>query len=188
MKKILRFIYCIFSSPKKEIKMLVCELRSLSFSFSNLSSAGDKVDELVKLFQVLAPVVDSGKIFNLTNSLKRKNYGQLDYLLKDLEVICFNLKKCSRRTGINDSAPGELVTAKNIYLGGKFGLPRKSIIYWLIHKQKLQYEYHDLLRKKGSCYPINSWDILVDQAEDFVSECVPETLAKIDLILGGHED
>lgn len=189
MKRKLKFINAFFFSPKKDMKKIVNELSLLSVELRGLERlGGDKIEELLMLFKITSVFLDSNTINNLSKKIKRKNYGQLDWLTPSLDLICLNLNKCVRGTEINRSKAGNSPTIKDIYLKGEENSFKNNLVWFIFHKPSLKRQYRDIRRPENSLYLMSSWDIVENEAKSFINNCVPEILQEIDFILRVHKN
>lgn len=180
MKKNLKLIYGFFFSPKKDMKKLLNHLSLLSIELKGLEQmGGDEIEKLLTLFKIACVFIDSNKINNLSKKIKRKNYGQLDWLTPSLDLICLNLNKCSRETEINRSKAGNSPTIKDIYLRGEESGYKNNLVYFMFHKPSLKRQYRDIRRPENPVYLMSSWDIVEAEAKSFINNCVPKILEEI---------
>lgn len=189
MKRKFKLINAFFFSPKRDMKNLLNELSLLSIELRGLEQmGGDKIEEMLMLFKITSAFIDSNKINNLSKKIKRKNYGQLDWLTPSLDLICLNLNKCSRGTEINRSKAGNSPTIKDIYLRGEENSFKNNLVWFMLHKPSLKRQYRDIRRPENPVYLMSSWDIVEAEAKSFINDCVPETLEEISFLFRVHEN
>jgi len=140
MKKILRYFYAHIASPKKDLKKILNNLDVLKKQMNEIQLMPNKVEAIVRLFQVLSPLQDKGGFSQTYHKLLEKNYGQLNEAIKAIESIQKHIANCGRKQALNRSEPGEEVTAANVYLGEVWGIWCKPASYFLQHQRKLDLE------------------------------------------------
>ncbi|MFA5838736.1 MAG: hypothetical protein WC849_02260 [Candidatus Paceibacterota bacterium] len=142
MKKVIAFLKSFFMSPKKDIEKIALQLQALGEQVKFVASMPNKVEAIVKLFQVVSPIQDSGGFSQTLSVLRAKNYGQLNEVLETLEILQKHLHNAGRcQYGMNRTKSGEQVTAADVFLGDVFGIWTKSASYWLSKQEELKKEF-----------------------------------------------
>ena len=132
MKKIKARIRALVSNPKNDIRKDHAALIKLKQDIQNISPNLTYVEKLVKLFEIIAPLYDENNFNKTLANLQKKNYGQIDYLVKWYELLIKHIENAGRyEFGVNRTKKGEQVTLDNVFLGNIYGLHTKQASYWL---------------------------------------------------------
>lgn len=163
MKLIARFIVLI-ANPKKDLESF--DFNELEESLKRIDSKSNKIEALIDLFQLISPFQDKNELPGLIKKLEKKNYGQLNEVVKSLKKIQLHVENAGRdRFGMNRSEKGEEVNINNVFIGGVYGLNTKPVSFWLENKEDLEKQIY-LGTEKSVWYFINQ------HAGDFVDSHV----------------
>ena len=177
-------IQAALGNPKKDIQAIMPTLVSLEKEIIEIQKMPNKVEAIVRLFQVISPVQDSGGFSQTIFQIAEKNYGQLDEVLEALGALQNHVKKAGRdEYGMNRTKPGEQVTTANVYLGNVFGIWTQPASYWLENK-----ESSDLRPVNGAVVEkenrlASAWECISEyQAGNFIRSHVDDMLEKIGIL------
>ena len=183
MKNFLKRIYCLFYPSKKDMRLINGELKNLHTQLFNILNDSNKVESLVKFFQVILPFQESGLISETIRNLKSKNYGQNNMAIKTLEKIENHLVKV-QNSEYNQAEFGEIPNYKTIFLGGIFSISKESVEYFLKKREKLEKQDLgiDLPCYKGKGFT-SVWYCLNNyQAENFLKNHTEKILLQISIL------
>jgi len=180
MKKVLAFISAFFSNPKNDIKKSVAQIDDLQRELEKINYMPNKVEAIVRLFQVISPIQDTGGFASLISKLQKKNYGQLDQVIEALETLQKHFTNAGRSIyGFNRTKEGEAVTAEKVYLGNVHGVWTKPASYWLEKQEEFKKDIREDLSRDPE-KPITTWYCIHDyQAANFVKSHVDGILMQI---------
>jgi hypothetical protein len=171
-------ITALFSSPSNDNDAIAIlgQLETLHAQMPN------KVEAIVRLFQVISPLQDAGGFSQTIQKLQEKNYGKLNEAIMALEVLQAHFQNAGRdEYGYNRTKPGEEVTAAKVFLGNVFGLTTQTAAYCLENKKLLEEEnsgYRSNLKSEREY--ISVWYFFHDyQARNFIHSHVPAILHQI---------
>lgn len=183
MKKV-NFFSGLFFSSEKTIEKIQPQLQSLEAEIKKIEEMENKVEAIVKLFQVISPIHDAGgfsqEIFKLT---KHNRSGKLDATIEALKILQSHFRNAGRSEyGMNRTAKGEAVTTEKVFLGNVFGLWTKTAAYWLSEKSKLeQFLRPDV--SKNPDQPVSTWYLINDyQCGGFVKSHTDGILKNIKVL------
>jgi hypothetical protein len=183
MKKLNLFSGLFFSS-KNVINKIEPQLDELKKEIEKIDAMSNKVEAIVRLFQVISPIQDAGgfsqEIFQLQ---KHNKNGKLNGQIEALGVLQAHFRNAGRSEyGINRTKEGEEVTTEKVYLGNIFGLWTKTAAYWLENKSELEKSF----RPDASKYPenpISNWYLINDhQCGGFVKSHTEGILEQIKVL------
>lgn len=162
MKKV-RFFISLFFSSKKTIAKIQPQLQKLEAEIKKIDDMDNKVEAIIRLFQVISQIQDAGGFSQEIINLKKRNRnGKLNTQIKVLEVLQLHFHNAGRNVhGINRTAKGEEVTAEKVFLGNVFGLWTATAAYWLSQKTQLE----KILRpdvSENPEKPISEWYLIHD--------------------------
>jgi hypothetical protein len=183
MKKVFAFIRAMIWSPKRDFRRINEKAVMLQKQMQEISVMPNKVEAIVRLFQVISPLQDAGGFSDVITKLKKKNYGQIDQEISALESLQSHFRSAGRNIfGYNRTKPGEEVTAQSVYLGDVFGLFTKTAAYWLSKQAELQKDYRRDISKDPN-NPVTTWYCINDyQASPFVKHHTEGIIKSIELI------
>lgn len=185
MKKFIACLRALRTSPQKDYMAIAPQLDALKNELETIQQMPNKVEAIIKLFQVISPLHDTGGFSQTEFKLREKNYGQLDQAIMALEVIqkyIHNTGRCE--DGWNRTKPGEEVTAAKVFLGDVFGIWTRPASYWLSKQSELEKTDSNVTPKPNCGYKyISVWYCINDyQAGTFVDKHVAGLLEKIGLL------
>ncbi|MCX6795488.1 MAG: hypothetical protein NT165_02040 [Candidatus Falkowbacteria bacterium] len=180
--KVLASINAILANPQKDINKNE-QIDFLRKEVEKIQAMPNKIEAIVKLFQVISPIQDAGGFSNLINKLQKKNYGQLDPKIDALSILQSHIHNAGRSEyGLNRTKKGETVTSEKVYLGNVFGIWTKTAAYWLSREEELKQVFRDDLTKNPN-QPVTTWYCINDyQAGAFVKSHVEGILEQISII------
>lgn len=183
MKKV-NFFSSLFFSSKKTIEKIQPQLKALEAEIKVIEAMDNKVEAIVKLFQVISPIQDAGGFSQEIFDLKKHNCnGKLNSQIEALGVLQVHFHNAGRSEyGINRTAKGEEVTAEKVYLGNVFGLWTKTAAYWLSEKSKLEKTFRpDVSRDPEN--PASNWYLINNyQCGSFVKSHTDGILKQIKVL------
>ena len=184
MKKFIAFFKSFFMSPKNDIKKINPQLKLLEEQMKFIASMQNKVEAIVKLFQVVSSLQDSGGFSQTLSVLQTKNYGQLTETIEALETLQKHFKNAGRcQFGINRTKKGETVTAADVWLGDVFGIWTKTAAYWLSRQEELKQDLR-LDISKDPNNPVTTWYCINEyQAGGFVKSHTDGILEEVKILL-----
>ncbi|PKM91485.1 hypothetical protein CVU82_02720 [Candidatus Falkowbacteria bacterium HGW-Falkowbacteria-1] len=168
MKKIIKMALCLFNDPQKEIKNDK-RFGDLMYQMLKIQEIDNKVWAMVALLKKIAVIRDNGGFSKLIISLKKRNHGQLNEIIKSLETIQEHIERAGRnRKGINRTNRGEEVTTDKVFFGKIFGLPIQTASYWLERQEIMKKEIREDL-KDDFVKTVTNWTCINNQAGNFVT-------------------
>jgi|GEM_PF-1134178 len=181
--KIKASIKAFLADPKKDIQAILPQLISLKKEIETIKNMPNKVEGVVKLFQVISPLQDTGGFRQTIDLLKQKNHGQLEKQLEALSVLQSHINRAGReQSGWNRTRPGESVDATKVYLGNVYGIWTLTADYWLAHQKENEKDLRpDLSRNPEK--PISTWYLINDfQCGNFIQSHVEGILKQISVL------
>lgn len=149
---------------KKEREVLL----NLKKELQKLETMPNKIEAIVKLFQIVSPMNDSNNFNDLLKSLEKRNYGQLTKKIVAFKSLLSHLNKTDRDSfGMNRTLRGQAVANENIFLGNVYGVWMKPASYWLEESKR----------------PSEALKIIHNQAKNFVESHAPKMIMNINIIL-----
>lgn len=150
--RIKALFFSLLGHKKKEMAQLKKAISSLQAEIENLQYKPNKIEALIKLFQIISPIYDEGGFSTLIAKLDKVNYGQFAKTIELLNILQKHVENAGRNPyGINRTKKGDTVNTENVYLGNVFGIWTKPASYWLEKKEELTKE----LRPDVSANPQN---------------------------------
>jgi len=178
MKK-MNLIKCFFIKAKI-LSKLNRKLEKLEEEMLAIRGIDNKVEALVKLFQVIAPFYDEDGFSQEISLLARIAPQKKRKQIEALRILQMHIKNVGRSEhGMNRTTKGEPITLEKVYLGGIYGLRTKTADYWLSKKEQLEKDFHENLTKNPE-RPISTWYLINDyQCGSIVKSCVEGILSEI---------
>ena len=178
--KTIRFLKAIFSPAVNDLKKIENDLNFLKKEIEEILKMDNKVEAIIRLFNVISPLEDKGGFSQTISKLQKKNYGQLDQIISALEVLQLHFKNAGRSEyGFNRTKVVEEVTSAKVFLGDVFGIWTKPASYWLANQE----ECKKTLRRdvsKDPENPVSTWYLINDyQAGRFVKSHTDGILKQI---------
>lgn len=171
MKKI-----SLFDGSRRTVKRIQPELLALEKELEKIRVMDNKIEAIVRLFQVVSPLHDQGGFAEELSKLQTSSREKEFTALKNLQLHIRNAGRSPY--GINRTQTGEEVNAGNVWLGDVFGLFTHPADFWLNRQEELKKE----LRPDVSEH-ISNWYIINDyQCGSFVSSHVDGMLANIAIL------
>lgn len=155
------FFALLFFSSKRVFKSIQPKIKNLEKEMREIDAMENKVEAIVRLFQIISPLQDSGGLSQELSDLRKCNRnGKFKRQIEALEILQAHFHSAGRSEyGINRTARGEKVTADKIFLGNVFGLWTEKASYWLSKKTELE----NTLRPDVSLEkPVSNWYIIND--------------------------
>lgn len=164
------------SNPLEKVQP---ELSKLEKAIIEVANTSNKVEAIVKLFQVISPLHDENPFTDITLKLgkKKEKYAKQ---LEALAILQLHFTRAGRSPyGINRTEKGETVTSEKIYLGNVFGLWTKTASYWLNERPNLEKAFRPDVSKNPN-NPLSNWDLINDyQCGNFIKSHVDGILEQI---------
>ena len=178
--KIKETVKAFFSDPKKDIQAILPQLISLKKEIEKIQNMSNKVEGVVKLFQVISPLQDARAFSKTIISLEKKDYGQLNRQITALTVLRSHINNAGRSEyGWNRTCAGESVDASKIFLGNCYGIWTKTAAYWLQHEEENKKDFRPDVSKNPD-KPVTTWHLINDcQCGDFLKSHVDGILKQI---------
>ena len=182
MKKA-NFFATLFFNSKKVIINIQSRIQVLEKEIKSIELMDNKVEAIVRLFQVISPIEDAGGFSQEIFDLSRHDNGKFSQQIEALLVMQKHFYLAGRSEyGINRTKKGEEVNADKVYLGDIFGIETKTATYWLGKKEELQKTLRPDVSKNPE-NPISTWYIINDhQCGGFVKSHTDGILAQIAIL------
>lgn len=169
---------------KKVFKKIQPRIQNLEAEIRTIGAMENKVEAIVRLFQIISPLEDEGGFNKEIGALKKRNWrGRFDTQIQALEVLQKHINNAGRdQSGFNRTIKGQDVTPNNVYLGDVFGLWAMSADYWLAERSKLERTFRlDISKNPGK--PVSNWYIINDyQCGGFVRSHTEGILQQIEVL------
>ncbi len=148
------------------IESIQTNLQLLKEQLELVDATENKVEALVRLFQVISPLQDAGGFAQVITNLKKYDRkGKYAEQLKALEILQKHFENAGRcEYGINRTVKGEEVTADKVMIGSVRGLNTFSASYWLERKERLMTDWHPDYK--------NSWEAINGYCRNIVVQHV----------------
>lgn len=172
------FFNNLFNSSKRTIKNIQPELQSLEEEIKKIDAMDNKIEAIVRLFQIISPIQDAGGFSQEISILESKKVksSQIKALKALQKYFCTSGRAIF---GMNRTAVGEKVTAEKVFLGNIFGIFTKPAAYWLSKKSELE----KTLRYDISKNPVSNWYLINDyQCGEFVKKHTNGILEQITVL------
>jgi hypothetical protein len=181
--KIKETVKAFFSDPKKDIQAILPQLISLKKEIEKIQNMSNKVEGVVKLFQVISPLQDARAFSKTIISLEKKDYGQLNRQITALTVLRSHINNAGRSEyGWNRTYEGEAVDATKVFLGNIYGIWTKTAAYWLQHQKENEKDFRPDISKNPE-KPITTWYIINDtQCGNFIKSHTEGILKQISVL------
>jgi len=168
--KIKQRIKALYSSPQKDVDAVYKQVTGLIREMETIQQIPNKIEAIVRLFQVISPIQDAGGFRTTLEQIKSKNYGQVSpIVIEALETLQKHFDNAGRcQFGINRTKSGQPVTADDVWLGNVFGLWTKTAAYWLSREEYLKKESRPDISRDPSDSATNWYCIHDYQAGIFV--------------------
>ena len=183
MKKV-NSLASLFLGSKKIIERIQPRIQVLEKEIQKISTMNNKVEAIVRLFQVISPIQDAGGFGQEILDLEKRNRnGKLNAQIEALEALQAHFHNAGRcEYGFNRTVKGEVVTAEKVFLGNVFGLWTKPAAYWLGEKERLEKTFRPDVSKNPE-NPASSWYLINDyQCGGFVKSHTDGILKQIALL------
>ncbi len=170
----------IFGS-KKVISDLQPKLKKLEEEIKCIEKMENKVEAIIRLFQVISPLQDAGGFEKEIAALRKKGRRKRKEQVEALENLQVHVRRAGRG-GINRSKEGEEVTPDNVYLGDVYGLFTKTARFWLSQKENMKKELRPEISENEKS-PISNWYLINDYlCDNFVSSHTSGILKQIKVL------
>jgi len=165
-----------------QLQKIQPELSNLEKSLTEIQGTSNKVEAIVKLFQIISPIQDAGGFSALISKLQKKNRKKFATKLQALEILQKHFENAGRcESGFNRTKTGEEVTSSKVYLGDVYGIWTKPASYWLNHQQELEQDFREDLSKDPE-KPVSTWYCINGQAGTFVRSHAEGILKQISVL------
>ncbi len=169
---------------KKVFKKIQPRIQNLEAEIRTIGAMENKVEAIVRLFQIISPLEDEGGFNKEIGALKKRNWrGRFNTQIQALEVLQRHITNAGRDLyGFNRTKRGQEVAAHNVFLGGVFGLWDRSAAYWLAERSKLERTFR-LDISKNPERPVSEWSLINDHmCEPFVRSHTEGILKQIEVL------
>jgi hypothetical protein len=182
MRKIKKRLVAWLNSPKKDLVAIQETLSSLERDMREISEMENKVEAIIRLFQVISPLQDKSGFSTTISALEDKNYGQLGTELEALQALQRHISNAGRdEGGMNRTKLGEPVTPEKVFLGGIQDIWTFPASHWLADQKKCEGEIIALTVDADR--PVTTWTIIHDhQAGGFVESHTNGILEQIEVL------
>lgn len=119
---------------KKALKEIQPQLQELEKEMTMIAAMSNKVEAIIKLFQVISALQDASGFKKTVDKLNgsKKYFPQLEAVM----ILQTHIEKAGRCPyGMNRTHKGEEVTADNVFLGDIDGLWTKTASFWLARER-----------------------------------------------------
>ena len=178
------FFASLFFNSEKIIESIQSKLQDLEKEMKKIDAMENKVEAIVRLFQVISPIEDAGGFSEELYLLKKHNRkGNLDCRIRALETLNLHFDQAGRSDyGLNRTKVGEEVTTNNVFPGNVYGIWTKPASYWLAKKTELEKSLRpDWSKDKKN--PISDWYLINKcQCGSFVESHTKGILKQIQLL------
>ena len=170
MTKIKERIRAFRSSPQNDVDAIYKQVTGLIREMEIIQQMPNKIEAIVRLFQVISPIQDAGGFKTTLQQIRSKNYGQVSpIVIEALETLQKHFENAGRcQFGINRTKIGQPVTADDVWLGNVFGLWTKMATYWMSREAELKKEERQDISRDLNNPATNWWCIHDYQAGVFV--------------------
>lgn len=138
------------AGTKEEKRGIEEILDYLETGVASCEKESNYIYSVIALFNLIAPLYDSGDVGKIYRSLKCKSWRAKDQklaILKDLKEV---IKNTGRDLyGMNRTRKGQNVTTNNVYLGDLYGLFTHPAKTWLEKERSLKSTLRGDLRLNG---------------------------------------
>ncbi|MFA5024513.1 MAG: hypothetical protein WC523_06190 [Patescibacteria group bacterium] len=182
MKKA-NFFAGLFFNPKKVIANIQPRIQELEKEIKSIEAMDNKVEAIVRLFQIISPLQDAGGFSQEIFELRKHDNVKFGQQIEALSVLQKHFSNAGRSEyGINRTKKGEEVNAEKVYLGNVFGIWTKTAAYWLEKKEELKKTLRpDVSKNPGN--PISNWYLINDyQCGGFVKSHTDGILEQIAIL------
>lgn len=182
MKKFFPFLRSRLSSPKNDYNKVKSDLSILRQNVNFLKFNRSKLSAMVELVRVLSGHEERSTFNRAITSLEKKNYGQLDDVLKAFYELNSYLRVAKKsKFGHNKAKADERVSSANVHLGSEFGLDVKPVKYWLDNKKDLEKVFITHSDIPGN-QPVSKWFCVNRIANNFLETNINAIIENIDII------
>lgn len=177
-------IRALRSSPQNDVDAIYKQVTGLIREMEIIQQMPNKIEAIVRLFQVISPIQDAGGFSGTLQQIKSKDYGQISPIVVEaLKALQKHFESAGRcQFGINRTKIGQPVTADDVWLGNVFGLWTKTAAYWLSREEELKKEER-LDISKDPNNPATNWYCIHDySAGNFVDSHIAGILANLKIL------
>lgn len=182
MKKV-NVVLGFFFKSKKVVANLKPKLKKLEKEVNAIDTMDNKVEAIVRLFQVLSPLHDEDGFNQEITLLSKYASRKMRKQINALQILQMHVRHAGRcEFGMNRTQKGETVTPDKVYLGNLYGLWTKTADYWLSEKNRLENELRpDLSRNPER--PVSTWYLINDcQCGTFVKSHTEGILEQLKIL------
>lgn len=165
MKKV-NFFTGLFFNSERVFANIQPKIQNLEEEIKKIDAMENKIEAIVRLFQVISPIQDTGGFSQEIFDLKKHNRNfKFNAKVKALEALQKHFYNSGRSEyGINRTTKGEDVTNEKVFLGDVNGLWTQTAAYWLNQKLKLEQSFRPDVSKNpekpisdGALIDVNSY-------------------------------
>lgn len=168
-------------SLEGSIAALVAELPTLRRRLLEIArdAEGDALSAIVAFFNTTSPWHDRG-LYQVVRDMKDLNSPRHASMINPLTELVLQISMTGRvEFGWNRTAPGELVTEDNVYLGDIWGLWTKTVRFWKTRRDDKK-GTHGWAAPGNYFASRNCYDLVSDQARGFIGDHIPVMVELID--------
>lgn len=146
------------------------ELLKLEKDMVEVLKKDNKVEALVELFKVIAPLHDQNPFAPTLLKLQKKGkkYAKEIAVLENLQKFFVGWGR--DLYGVNRTVVGQQVTAENIWIGSFNGLNTFQASYWLYNQERLKRDYHPDFKSTWDCVHRHCQNLVDDNAIYIISQ------------------
>jgi len=160
MKKVNFFSGLFLSSSQKNLY----KLEILEAEIRKIEKMENKVESIVRLFQIISPYQDAGGFIQDIINLKKQNQGgKFSSQIRALQILQMHIENAGRdKNGYNRTVKGERVTEEKVFLGDvRRGLSINAAAYWLREKSNLEKNFRSFISEDAK-KPVSDWYLIND--------------------------
>lgn len=164
---------------KRILNSIKERLITIEKSLKEIDSMQNKVEAIVKLFQVISPLQDENLFAGDLQKLQKLG-KKFQPEIESISTIRTHLERAGRNIyGMNRTKIGEQVTSDKVYLGDVFGLWTNTASFFLQKREMLE-KQERLDVSKDPKNPVSSWYLINDyQCGNFIKSHTSGMLAEI---------
>ena len=171
--------FYILSEVKRILSNSQFKMESLERELLKLQEMENKIEALVKLFNIISRLEDHGSFFEEIFKLKRIETITPLKSITNLELLQQQLSELGRsNTQVNQTKFGQEVSAENVLVLDVDGKTTKKASYFLNREEILKKNFRpDLINFPAN--PQTEWEIISEKCERFINYHCNEILKTI---------
>lgn len=173
----------LFLNPEKAGRKILNSIEerliSIKKSLEEIDAMENKVEGIVRLFQVISPLQDENLFAEELQKLQKLG-KRFQPEIESISIMRTHFERAGRNEyGMNRTKIGEEVTPSKVYLGDVFGLWTNTASFWLERKAIAEKETR-LDVSKDPNNPVTNWYLINNyQCENFVKSHTSGMLKEI---------